>query len=111
MDLVELSRLAVVGGYAAVVAAGIIGWFRSTLYAHRLLAMSAVVVGSLWGSFYLVVSFFAPLDSNGLQLATYMSRVNHLPVIASFAMMLYTQRRTQQAINAVREQSDAQSVS
>ncbi len=111
MDLTEFTRWVIVVGYYATAIWGAFSFRRARLINYKLAATAAVVIGVLWGTFYLILNFLAPLDDGELLMATYLSRVNHLPVIAAMGVMLYSFRQTEGAVKRVAEEVASRGVS
>lgn len=110
VDYVELSRIAVAAGYYVVALSGVVALRRATLANYRLAALASILIGALWGTFYTVIAFHAPLDMEQVELATYLSRVNHMPVIAALGVMLYGLKKSEEAVRKVQDEVSSRGV-
>lgn len=89
-DLLDITRLLVIAGYAVVGMTALYLLFRAKLTSH-IVGLSAVgVIAVLWVVFYSWLMLIAPLDADEVRAASLLSRVIHVPVIASIGVMLYT---------------------
>jgi len=110
MSLVEFTRLLVIFGYGTVALYGLWSARTADTAQTKLAAWASVVIGALWAGFYIVVYAAAPLTLDQTQMATYFSRMNHAPVIAALALMLYSQHRKEKVYREVAEESRRQGV-
>lgn len=106
MELLDITRVVLAAMYLAMGFVSMFVFFTVSVFAHKLAASAGFIVSVLWGTFYLTLSFFSPLDGDAIHVASLASRVIHLPTLAALGVVLFTVWKQSQTLYVVKEKID-----
>lgn len=104
--VLNVSRLIVALSYLALAGFAACMFRRVSFTGHKIGAIAVFIIAIMWGVFYLILSFLAPLDPEEIRVASLMSRVNHMPTIAALGSVLFALLKQHQSVAALTKVPD-----